>query len=140
MFGPEKCEGSQVSLLEHFLQITQQHLPFVDRVIGEYGDLTLSSYLKNFIQEPKPSLQRKDDLFEVLERMAEPLLGETVANQAVLDLEAFPVMLTANHNGVDSISQSFQASLIFSLNAIQGAQIVACGQDDIQAGMRHTVI
>lgn len=121
MVGLEEYESSQVSLLEHFLRIVRQHLPTVNRAIEDYGETTLSSYLQNFIHDPRPSLQRKDDLFDVLKRLAEPLLGKTVVNQAIRDLSVCPVLLTANHNGVNSIPQSFQASLIFSLNALQGA-------------------
>ncbi|MDY0038878.1 MAG: hypothetical protein RBS57_01085 [Desulforhabdus sp.] len=110
-----------MSLLEEFLKIVRLHLPVVDRVIEQHGHTALGDYLRSFFQEPTPSLQGKDDLLEVLKQLAEPLLGTTIADRAGRDLAKFPVILTANHNGVDCISQSFQASLIFSLNVLQGA-------------------
>lgn len=106
---------------EDYLDSVCQSLPVVNQVIGKYGDTLLSEYLQKRILTIKPSYQPRDDLLEVVYRYAAPLLGNAVARRAASDLARYPVVLTANHHGVDYFSQSMQGSLIFSLNTITGA-------------------
>ncbi|MEZ4527798.1 MAG: hypothetical protein R2941_17935 [Desulfobacterales bacterium] len=104
---------------EHCLEIACQKLPVANRAMQEYGDKPLSAYLQNFILPPVPSYQSRDDFFDAVYRYAAPLLGEIIAEKAVRDLKNCPVILTANHLGVEYFSQSLQSSLIFSMNAVK---------------------
>jgi hypothetical protein len=69
----------------------------------------------------------------VVENYAAPLLGDEVAASVRASLVQVPLVLTANHHGVDYFSQSVQGSLIFSLlgaalgNPHRSALVFACG-------------
>jgi hypothetical protein len=121
------------TLAEHCLEIARQSSTVVNRAVGKHGSSSLASYLQTLPQRGNGSLQKSDDLLEMVYRYAAPLLGESIARQAVADLAEYPVVLTANHHGVDSFAQSIQGSLIFALPRISGAvsartvTIFACG-------------
>lgn len=126
--------GGHNNLAEKFLEITRRNLPVVDYALAQHGSTSLSAYVEGLIDEPKPAYQSRSDLLGVIRRLAEPLLGESVAKQAVSDLEVSPLVLTANHHGVDSLAQSFQGNLIFSLSALSSRRpsnktiiIFSCG-------------
>ncbi len=128
------CQSSRSQLLvEHYLQLVQKKLPVVNGILERYGDLTISEYLQTLIPTSTPSYQSRDDLLEVVYQYATPLLGESVARRAAHDLEKYPIVLTANHHGVEYLSQTFQARLLFALNAITGrtscttVPVFACG-------------
>lgn len=106
------------TLAEHYLDIACQNLPTVNRIIRKYGNVSLFTYLKKFVWKAEPSYQQRNDLYEVIQRYATPLLGKSLAQRTVLDLERAPVILTSNHLGVEYFSQSIQSSIIFSLNTI----------------------
>ena len=91
-------------------------LPVVDRTLRAYGRLPLKSYVDNVVCATAPrSYQSREALFEAMTDYAAPLVGEVAARQAVLDLERLPVVLTANHHGIDSFAQSVQGTLLMSL-------------------------
>ena len=121
MFGTPTQSHRPNTLAEQYLDLARENLPVVDRVLCEHGDNSLFDYVRSLKCGSTPSYQPRDDLFEVLERLTRPLLGASVAGKAARDLAEFPLILTANHHGVNSVSQSFQGSLIFALNALQGA-------------------
>ncbi len=103
---------------EQLLDIVCKKLPVVKRIINQYGDLSLAEYVQTLVPNVETPYQQRDDLLDVVYRYIAPLLGETIAQQTVRDLDAYPVILTANHHGVEYYSQTFQARLIFSLNAL----------------------
>ena len=105
---------------EHYLDITCKNLSVVNRIICQYGDVSLSTYLQNFVQAPSAPYQKRDDFFEVVYKYAAPLLGNVIARRAARDLAKYPVVLTANHHGAYFFSQSIQSCLIFSLNTLSG--------------------
>lgn len=105
---------------EHYLDITCKNLSAVNRIICQYGDVSLSTYLQNFVQAPSAPYQKRDDFFEVVYKYAAPLLGNVIARRAARDLAKYPVVLTANHHGAYFFSQSIQSCLIFSLNTLSG--------------------
>ncbi len=111
---------------EYYLETACQKLPVVNRTIQEHGDRPLSAYLENFIVNPSPSYQERDDFFDALHQYTALLSGETVAKKAVNDLKNCPVILTSNHLGVEFFSQSLQSSLIFSLNSGRGTPDSTC--------------
>jgi len=119
------------SLLD-YLDDVRQALPVVDSVLSEHGDKTIAEYLETQNQFSAASFQPRDDLAEVVYNYAKPLLGEVVARDAADELLANPVVLTANHHGVDYFAQSVQGTLIFSLRKINGKRaktvpVFACG-------------
>jgi len=63
-------------------------------------------------------MQGRADLLEAVRDYASPLVGEALADRAADDLARAPVVLTANHHGVDFFAQSLQSSLAFSLRGI----------------------
>ena len=118
---------------EHYLDIVCSHSPVVCRTIEEYGDVLLADFLKDLAPDAGPSFQQRTDLVAVVYRYAAPLLGESMARKASQDLAASPVVLTANHHGVDFFAQSVQGSLFFSLYKSNGnasratVPIFSCG-------------
>jgi len=106
------------TLAEDYLDVACENLPVVNRTVREYGDVSLLDYLKIFFIKAKPSYQQRDDFLKVIYQYAAPLLGKSIAQQAVRDLEPYPVALTCNHLGVEYYSQFIQSNLIFSLNTI----------------------
>ncbi|MDO6468942.1 hypothetical protein Q4498_12520 [Neptunomonas phycophila] len=118
--------------LESYLQRIREALPTVDRTLRDHGDKTIAQYLETQNVFSATSFQPRDDLAEVVYNYAKPLLGEEVAREAASELLANPVVLTANHHGVDYFAQSVQGTLIFSLRKINGKQaktvpVFACG-------------
>ncbi len=119
---------------EDCLQLACRHLLMVDRIIDTCGDMSLFEYSRTLTTTPGiNSYQSRADLLRIVYNYTEPLLGERVAQKAVKDLDKYPVVLTANHHGVEYFSQTFQARLIFALQALQkGAltstiPVFACG-------------
>lgn len=119
--------------VEFCLQNAQAKLPIVNNILERHGTLTISEYLKTLIPKSVTSYQSRDDLLEVVYQYAAPLLGDSVARQTAHDLEQYPIVLTANHHGVEYFAQTFQARLLFALNALSGqtsnttVPVFACG-------------
>jgi len=102
---------------ERYLDIVCEHLPVVDRAISNYGTKPLAAYLEQFTQQVPPAFQPRNDLFDVISGYTSQLLGRSVAERLVYDLAASPVVLSANHHGIDSFSHSIQGNLLFSLRS-----------------------
>jgi hypothetical protein len=107
-------------LAEQYLETASEKLPVVKRAIREYGELSLLEYLRNFALKPVPAYQQRADLADAISRYGIPLFGESVTRQVIHDLDAYPVILTSNHLGVEYFSQSLQSSLMLSLNSVAG--------------------
>lgn len=106
--------------------------PVVKRIINSYGTASLVDYLRQVLIICEKPLQPRQDLLEAVHRYSGSLLGETVAEQVVQDLQTLPAVLTANHHGVDFLAQSVQGSLFFSLREVGGKSaktvpVFACG-------------
>lgn len=106
---------------EEFLTQASQKLTVIRDVLTQYGDLPLLTYLRQLFPQSIPCYQKRDGLFDVVYRYSAALLGESVARRVVADLEAYPVIRTANHHGVDYFAQTFQGTLLFALNALTNA-------------------
>ena len=124
---------SGVNLLQAHLELVRRNLSPVDRVLHQYGHFSLAEYLANFFPEAKPAFQSRDDALQIVARYAAPLLGERVAKRAAEDLAAYPIVLTANHHGVDCYAQTLQSRILFSLRTaigisdIRTVPVLACG-------------
>ena len=100
--------------LEGHLDIVCQHSSVVNRVINRHGMQSLRAYLNSICPNYDRSLQQMSDVLDIVYHYLKPLLGEAIAKSAAIDLAEFPVVLTANHHGVDYFSHSVQGSLLFS--------------------------
>jgi hypothetical protein len=106
---------------ESCLDVACETFPVIRNTIINYGDHTLSEYLNHIKPESiAPAYQPMDDLLEAVKRNITPLLGESVAKRTADEIEANPIILTANHHGVVYFAQDFQGSLIFSLDKFCG--------------------
>lgn len=106
--------------------------PVIKQTLDKYGQHSLSDYLNQVLSVSKNPFQPRNDLLDVVYQYVEPLLGDKVAEESVKELNNFPVVLTANHHGVDFLAQSVQGSLVFSLRKIDNnpaktVPIFACG-------------
>jgi hypothetical protein len=106
--------------------------PVIQQAIERYGQHSLVDYLNRTLSICDNPLQPRDDLLNVVYHYVAPLLGETVAEKVVRELNVLPAVLTAHHHGVDFQAQSVQTSLIFSLRTVGGkpastVPVFACG-------------
>lgn len=120
-------------ILDSLLDRVRASLPALDRVLTRYQRLSLLDYLRQFSVKTGDSFQGREPLFHIVYRYAEPLLGAAVARRAADDLASQPLVLTANHHGVDYYAQTLQARLILALRSISGLSpartlpVFACG-------------
>lgn len=105
---------------ERYLDLVCKNLPVVNRAVCQYGDTCLIDYLKTLNLVAEASLQQRKDLIDTVRAYVGTLLGDSLGGRAARDLDNYPIVLTANHHGVEYFSQTFQARLLFSLNAITG--------------------
>ncbi len=108
------------SFPEQYLDMLCHKLPVVKRIITEYGECSLLQYLQHFAPRFEPSYQPIDDFLQVVHDYTERLLGKTLAQQVIQDIASFPLLLTANHLGVDSYSQFIQANILIALRVLSG--------------------
>ncbi|MCH9670302.1 MAG: hypothetical protein K0U93_02525 [Gammaproteobacteria bacterium] len=109
--------------LSALLARTRRAAPVLDRTITEFGSATVAEYVGGLKPAPAPSYQSRDDLLEVVHGLAESLLSTDVATRLCRQLDANPVVLTANHHGVDYFAQSVQGSLLFSMREVRGEPV-----------------
>ncbi|MCK7574781.1 MAG: hypothetical protein MZV65_02035 [Chromatiales bacterium] len=106
--------------LNHFLHVIKSSSPVINKTLSDYGNQTIQSYLKGkpFCHGNSKELSEKEDLIEVVFNYTESLLEKDIAYKLAIDITNFPVVLTANHHGVDYFAQSVQGTLLFSLRGI----------------------
>ena len=119
--------------IENHLDTVCRYSSILEKVINEQGEWSLEAYLNNIQPNNNLPFQPLSDVIDIVCHYLKPLLGETIANEAAIDLENFPVVLTANHHGVDYFSHSIQGSLLFSLakqlkvQSFKTVPIFSCG-------------
>ena len=106
---------NKLFLLDYFLEIASERSPVIARAIADYGNISVAAYLRRILTNSGQAYQSRSDLLDVVYHYAAPLLGDVVATQTCRQLEKFPIVLTANHQGVDFFAQSVQSSLLFAL-------------------------
>lgn len=120
-------------LPEQYLELVCRNLPVIRSVIDMWGELSLGRYLREHLPNPVPSYQARDDLIEVVYGYVASLLGETLARDTASQLRRRPVVVTTNHHGVDTFSQTTQGNILFALSHISKptctpqAVIFSCG-------------
>lgn len=131
--GNACAASAPVDIAERYLKTAVQRLFVVRRTLASYGRLPLRDYVTRLSRFRESSCQGRADLFEAVRDYASPLLGEELAERAANDLARTPVVLTANHHGVDFFAQSLQSNLIFALREPDAAArpntvpVFACG-------------
>jgi hypothetical protein len=111
----ESYHDNQLSTAEAFLEATCLSSPVINHTIEEYGEMTLKDYLKELQPNRHDSYQERDDLIGIVYRYTKDILGDAIASRTASDLSENPIVLTANHHGIDFFSHSFQGSLLCSL-------------------------
>ena len=138
MFASTRTIAPQITAteagpLETALGIARNGSPIIDRTLRDYGDASIRDYGRTLLKPPPPSVQASDDFIRVARELTCELLGEETAGMLAADLEKNPVVLTANHHGVDYFAQSVQGSLIFALmqrdqaGGRKTALVLSCG-------------
>ena len=126
-------------LAQEYLRLVCQNLPVVGSIVSAFGELPLSSYLRELSAQSTLSYQPRDDLIRAVRQYIVPLLGEEVASLAAVELARNPVVVTTNHHGVDYFSQSVQGSILVALERIgKGLQpglvfVFSCGNIPLNA-------
>jgi len=118
---------------EAYLALACEQSAVVSEVIGKYGHLSLEEYLERICPSFREPLQDRRDLLGVVKDYASDVLGEAAGVMVAQELAQCPVVMTANHHGVDFFAQSVQGTLLFSLAKRNGKNqgrvvpVFACG-------------
>ncbi|MCB1742569.1 MAG: hypothetical protein KDK91_19495, partial [Gammaproteobacteria bacterium] len=118
--GPDAGPAYAQSLLRR----VATEVAAVEQTLNRYGKSSLREYLGLFCDRGAQALQCREDFFEVVERLTQRALGNEVAARALADLRESPVVLTANHHGLDTFAQQFQQSLLFSRRRLPSGRLV----------------
>ena len=102
------------NLADYYLDIATHHSNVLSSSLKKFGCCSLQAFLDSFKPGYGKSYQDRQDLYKVLYKYISSLLGEKVAINTIQDLKKVPIVLTANHHGVDYFAQSVQSSLLFS--------------------------
>ncbi|MCB1853100.1 MAG: hypothetical protein KDI83_20390 [Gammaproteobacteria bacterium] len=119
--------------LENGLRIVREQFSVLDRVLGKYGALSVADYVATLFETPSASLQKRSDFTVLVADMVSKVLGPEIAAAAAEQLATDPVVLTANHHGLDTFAQSLQTNLLFSMcphragKMLSVVPVLACG-------------
>jgi len=111
----DSYRDNHLSTAEAYLEATCLNSSIINHTINEYGDVTLKEYLKELQPNRHGSYQKRDDLIGIVYRYTQEILGDAIASRTASDLSENPIVLTANHHGIDYFSHSFQGSLLCSM-------------------------
>lgn len=131
--GKETCQPTYSTVAAQCLEAVSESAPVLERTLAQYGNVTLAEYLETLKPSVGTPLQSREDFLDIYRQEVVSLLGETAGAKAVEDVNSCPMVLTANHLGVDFFSQSVQTSLLFYiLKRRQTASpvilpVIACG-------------
>ena len=107
--------------------------PTIERATSRWGNRPVHEMLAAQIADTGPAWQPREDFLAVVHDTCRDLLGESVAARVREELRVQPVVLTANHHGVDFFAQSVQGSLLFSRRRLPDGSVartvpvLACG-------------
>jgi hypothetical protein len=113
--GPGAREPGRGETIAACLEQVCQRTSTVPSALARYGHRRLGDLAAAGLVTAERPYQPRRDLCEALVEYATPLLGAAEAEAAAAELDAVPVVLTANHHGVDFFAQSVQGTLIFAL-------------------------
>nr|WP_320191292.1 hypothetical protein [uncultured Desulfobacter sp.] len=115
-----------------YFDLVCKHSSIIKKTIAEHGETPIAEYIANYPLPIGNGYQKKDDFFEIVYDYLLPIHGESIARRTVTDLSRTPVVLTANHHGIDFFAQSVQGTFLFSLilSSMNPAQstipVIAC--------------
>jgi len=120
-----KCDGCRLSDVHEsrpssyldgaaFLALASRSSHAIRANLAKFGDRSLTEHLRMLTPYSARSLQSREDLFAVIYDEARRYYGDRVAELAVRDLRAEPVLPTSNHFGIDTFADSVQGTLLFS--------------------------
>lgn len=104
-----------LSLAEQCLQAVSACSPVIRETLENYGNLPLAEYLDGLHPSPSSPLQSRQDFVALVRQEVTSLLGKAVGIRTAEEIDSLPMVLTANHLGVDYFSQSVQSNLLFYL-------------------------
>ena len=107
-------QPADASLCEGLLDEVRSHVPVVDQALERFGERLVVDYLPTQSDAASPPWQRRDDFLDAARDCCAEVLDAETAALLRDELEQQPVVLTANHHGVDFFAQSVQGSLLFS--------------------------
>jgi hypothetical protein len=122
-------------LLESIYQNILAGHPGIAKILRDSGRLPLDQYTGKLYNYRTESIQPREDFIEVVSAYSRRLLGSESAKLLERHLENSPVVLTANHHGVDYKYITVQGTIAFSLPKIQAVSaevppiipVLACG-------------
>jgi hypothetical protein len=104
--------------VDQLFDVVKSHSPVISNVIAKFGDRRVSTYLESVARITKVYYQDRTDFIEIVSRFVSATLGDSIAKQVSRDLIEEPVVITANHHGVDSFAQSVQGTLLTFLRSL----------------------
>ena len=125
--------GPAATMAARYLGAASDNLFAMRRTLSSYGATPLRLYVGNALRVAPSGYQTRADRMGVVHEEVSATLGPALAASTVEDLERSPMVLTANHHGVDFFAQSLNSSLAFSLRSVPGAPapsttpVFACG-------------
>lgn len=93
----------------------KKRIPAIGRIMELSGGKTLGEYFRSLVPASFQTIQPRADFIEVGKDYVHGLLGADMASRLALQLENSPVLLTANHLGVDYHPFVFQGNVLFGL-------------------------
>ncbi|MFW2368904.1 MAG: hypothetical protein ACN4GW_21000, partial [Desulforhopalus sp.] len=118
MLQSDKFKSQQFTsstLSEQCLQVVGETAPVLQETLDNYGTRPLVDYLESLQPSVGITFQPRQDFLDLYREEVASLLGESVGDKAVEEIDTCPMVLTANHLGVDFFSQSVQSNLLFYL-------------------------
>jgi hypothetical protein len=97
-----------------YLDAVRDECSVIDRTIRLFGHFSVLEYAKTLFKAAPVSFQPKSDFYQVVFKETKRLLGEETAKKAIKGIQSNPVVMTANHHGVDYFAQSVQGSMLFA--------------------------
>lgn len=94
----------------------------VRETLRRYEDRPLGDFLGSISGPTLPALQSRDDLWGAVELETRTYYGAETATEVAAALRSEPLVPTSNHFGIDTMAESAQSTLLFSLRRGQGAR------------------
>lgn len=88
--------------------------PAFASTVRRFGMLTIAEYLDRLVVAPAPGPAGRGvrEVADAVRTLAEPVYGEAMANRAATEMLADPIVATTNHSGLDTMADSFHATLL----------------------------
>ncbi len=95
----------QPSKIESLMQLAGEASPALAHSLKTFRECSVGSFLSQIQMNANDAYQSCDDLLTYIEGYVSRTLDPETAARAVNDIRKHPMILTANHHGVDYFSQ-----------------------------------